>query len=95
MKTIRTKIYDLIDKNEQEIKDQIKSLEGVYNAAFVEQEKYLKKQSIEIDKIFRVCDEKLSHKEAQRLWRQFSRFAEYEDLRDLYQRCIPEISKFE
>ena len=48
MKTIRTKIYDLIDKNEQEIKDQIKSLEGVYNAAFVDQEKYLKKHQIKI-----------------------------------------------
>ena len=29
------------------------------------------------------------------MWRQFSRLAEYEDLRDLYKRCIPEISKFE
>ena len=33
--------------------------------------------------------------DAQRLWRQFSRFAEYEDLKELYQRCIPEIGKFE
>ena len=34
-------------------------------------------------------------KDGQRLWRQYQRFAEYEDLRDLYNKCIPEISKFE
>ena len=33
--------------------------------------------------------------DGKRLWRHFQRFAEYEDLRDLYRRCIPEILKFE
>lgn len=29
------------------------------------------------------------------IWDNFKKFASYDDLRDLYQRCIPEISKFE
>ena len=33
--------------------------------------------------------------DGKRIWRHFQRFAEYEDLRDLYKKCIPEISKFE
>ena len=31
----------------------------------------------------------------QRFWRQLQRFAEYEDMKDLYGRVIPEIAKFE
>lgn len=30
-----------------------------------------------------------------RIYRQLQRFAEYEDLKDLYNRVIPEIAKFE
>ncbi len=29
------------------------------------------------------------------MWANFSKFAVYDDLRDLYQRCIPAISSFE
>ena len=29
------------------------------------------------------------------IWKNFQRFAEYEDLRGLYQKVVPEISKFE
>lgn len=48
-----------------------------------------------MDTIHIECQNKMSLKDGQRLWRQYQRFAEYEDLRELYQRCIPEISKFE
>lgn len=34
-------------------------------------------------------------KDGQRIYRQFQRFAEYEDMRELYMKCIPEIAKFE
>lgn len=37
----------------------------------------------------------LTVKDGQRIWRTFQRFAEYHDLKDLYQKCMPEISKFE
>ena len=48
----------------------------------------LDKQSTEIFK-------KLSSSDGQRIWRHFQRFAEYEDLRDLYSKCIPQLVKFE
>ena len=33
--------------------------------------------------------------EGQKIWRNFQRFADYEDLKELYRKVIPEISKFE
>ena len=38
---------------------------------------------------------RLSSTDGQRIWRTLQRFAEYNDLKELYQRCIPEIAKFE
>ena len=37
----------------------------------------------------------MSTEDGKRLWRAHQRFAEYEDLRDLYKRCLPEIQNFE
>lgn len=33
--------------------------------------------------------------DATRIWKHFQRFADYEDLKELYQKCIPELAKFE
>jgi hypothetical protein len=30
-----------------------------------------------------------------KIWKYFQRFAEYSDLKDLYNKCIPEMAKFE
>ena len=38
---------------------------------------------------------KLDRQDGTRLWRHFQRFAEYEDLKDLYKKCIPQLAKFE
>jgi predicted nucleic acid-binding Zn-ribbon protein len=40
-------------------------------------------------------DTKLTREEGSRLWGNFSRFAVYDDLKELYQRCLPPISNFE
>ena len=40
-------------------------------------------------------DLKMTIEEGQKIWANFSKFAVYDDLRDLYQRCVPEIAKFE
>jgi len=37
----------------------------------------------------------LTASDGQRIWKHFQRFAEYEDLKDLYQKVVPEIAKFE
>ena len=29
------------------------------------------------------------------IWRNFTRFAMYDDLKDLYNKCLPELAKFE
>ena len=56
----------------------------------------------EIDKIredFRAYDDHLAAKtsteETQQIWDNFNRFAFYDDLKDLYNRTLPELSKFE
>ena len=56
----------------------------------------------EIDQIradFRAYDDRLADKtsveETQQIWNNFNRFALYDDLKDLYNRTLPELSKFE
>ena len=38
---------------------------------------------------------KLDYEDGKKLWRHFSRYAEYDDLKDLYKKVMPEILKFE
>lgn len=38
---------------------------------------------------------KLIKKDGQQIWRHFRRFAEYDDLKDLYSKVIPSLAKFE
>ena len=33
--------------------------------------------------------------DGKRIWRHFQRFAEYNDLKELYSKCIPQLAKFE
>lgn len=40
-------------------------------------------------------NERLHHSDAKKIWDYFKRFADYSDLKDLYNRVIPEIAKFE
>jgi hypothetical protein len=37
----------------------------------------------------------LSREEGARIWGNFSRFAVYEDLKELHHRCVPPINEFE
>ena len=37
----------------------------------------------------------LTREDGRRIWRHFQRFAEYNDLKELYGKCIPQIAKFE
>ena len=38
---------------------------------------------------------KMDKSDATKIWTNFQRFAEYNDLKDLYTKCIPELAKFE
>ena len=38
---------------------------------------------------------KLNKNDATRIWKHFQRFAEYNDLKELYSKCLPELAKFE
>lgn len=39
--------------------------------------------------------QRLTISDGKRIWKHFQRFSEYEDLRDLYNKVVPEIVKFE
>lgn len=41
------------------------------------------------------ADGKLSAKEGQKLWANFRKYAQYEELKDLYRKTMPAISQFE
>lgn len=49
----------------------------------------------EIDKMDEKVKSNVSRDEGQKIWRQFQRFAEYEDLKDLYQKVVPPLSEFQ
>jgi hypothetical protein len=40
-------------------------------------------------------EKKLDQKDVAKIWAHFQRFAEYGDLKDLYNKVLPEIAKFE
>ena len=55
-----------------------------------------------MDDLGKVCaelrvdmDKKLSSEEGRLLWANFQKFALYDDLRELYSKCLPAISSFE
>ena len=49
----------------------------------------------EIDRVFKDIQSRLSGSDGKRIWRHFQRFAEYNDLKELYSKCVPEIARFE
>ena len=49
----------------------------------------------ELNHLMLEISKKLTVKDGQRIWKHFQRFSEYNDLRDLYNKVIPEIAKFE
>ena len=40
-------------------------------------------------------EQRVTVDEGKKIWEHFQRFAEYQDLKDLYRKCIPELAKFE
>ena len=49
----------------------------------------------QLDKVYTEAQAKLDKNDAKNIWSHFQRFAQYDDLKDLYHRCLPEIAKFE
>ena len=49
----------------------------------------------EMDQLIVDMQAKLTVQDGKRIWRHFQRFAEYDDLKDLYTKCVPELAKFE
>ena len=57
----------------------------------------------DFDNEYKLLDEEINNikkvmltvDDGKRIWKHFQRFCEYEDLKDLYSRTMPEINKFE
>jgi len=50
----------------------------------------MKQLGKEIDNLhFRLNEDNLTREDGKRIWRHFKRFAEYNDLKELYTKCIP------
>jgi len=52
-------------------------------------------QSVELEELAVDVQRKLSVDEGRSLWANFSKFASYEDLKDLYKKCLPAIAACE
>lgn len=49
----------------------------------------LKQNCSEIDKLTQKFNRNLTIEDGKKIWRHFQRFAEYNDLKELYGKCIP------
>lgn len=49
----------------------------------------------ELNDIQRDLKKKTNNEETSRLWKNFTNYAEYTDLKDLYNKVVPDISRFE
>ena len=49
----------------------------------------------QVDDILGKLNFKMDNEEGKKIWDNLQRFAEYNDLKDLYNKCIPELAKFE
>ncbi len=56
-----------------------------------ETEKILDKMTLQISWLNKEFEKKVDKDIIKGIWDNFKKFASYDDLRDLYQRCIPEI----
>lgn len=74
--------------------------QGTALATQIEEFKKLREEADELFKttlprLQDVLNEKMNQDQYRRIMDEFTRYAAYDDLRDLYKRFIPEISKFE
>lgn len=51
--------------------------------------------SADINDLRTKMNEKMNTEEGVRIWRNFDRYASYDDYKDLYMKVLPEIQKFE
>ena len=52
-------------------------------------------QNIHLNELRQEQDAKMSSKEGQKLWANFKKYAQYDELKDLYRKTLPAISSFE
>lgn len=74
-----------IEKNWQELSTKINSLTSLQG----DFEGELKQNSKEIDQLTKKFNRNLTNDDGKKIWRHFQRFAEYNDLKELYSKCIP------
>eukprot|EP00347_Sterkiella_histriomuscorum_P014789 403359519 len=51
--------------------------------------------NLDIQDIYKDLRKKTNNEETSRLWKNFTKYAEYGDLKDLYNKVLPEVSRFE
>jgi hypothetical protein len=76
--------------NKEFIKHSVK-VEG----AVSELGKEVKTYDEQFNRVWETLNQKIDQADGKRIWDYFTRFAEYQDLKDLYNKVIPEIGKFE
>ena len=60
-----------------------------------DQDKEIASLAKEVSDCFRQLHLKLEKDDGTKIWNHFQRFAEYSDLKDLYNKTLPELAKFE
>ena len=82
---LKLKVFNsFLDQRVQEMNEKVLNLD----ADVLDLDMYVKKTQAHIET-------KLDITESKKIWEHFQRFAMYNDLKDLYSKCLPEIAKFE
>lgn len=82
---------DKLDREFKKINKEIEGQEAVLDEFRTEQDNVSK----ELSSISTKLHLKQDKSEAGKIWQYFERFALYDDLRDLYNKTLPELGKFE
>lgn len=90
------------EEEKRKLLHRIDELAALQDNRYAETQQRLKDHDMEIDvicgdikQIHQLLPKKLDLQDGQKIWRHFQRFAEYSDLKSLYDKCIPAISRFE
>lgn len=84
-------IEEKIDRMNQEIGSRVDLITQTLN----QQGKDMEQMGNEMDQVNNTLEKVLKVDDGKRIWKNFQRFAEYNDLKELYKKCVPQIADFE
>ena len=89
------RVFDTLTEDQTKMQEDIDNRFYENRKAMRVYDDELKKFGSELSEAFKQIETKVPLTDGKKIWANFQRFAEYNDLKDLYGKIMPEIGKFE